>query len=245
MSKIAIRIDDVCENMDWDSFERFEAILDKYNIKPLIGVIPKNMDGTLKSVTNPGYKSWLARRKKQGWTIATHGYLHVYTTKKGGLFPLNDFSEFAGVAFDKQNEAIAEGKQIMEELGVGTDIFMAPGHSFDNNTIRALKGNGYRYITDGFGNCPYTVSGITYLPISFKKSLELKKSNGYTTFVYHTATMKNNDFADFEKFVIANRHSIIDYSELMGQKPKRKTILYLSYVSALARFKHFLTKIKG
>lgn len=245
MSKIAIRIDDLCENMDWSSFNRFADILDKYNIKPLVGVIPDNKDTSLNGETKNDFASWLRQRVADGWVVATHGYTHVYTTNKGGIFPLNDFSEFAGLSYEEQSSMIASGKEYLQEMGIATNIFMAPAHSFDNNTVRALINHGYQYITDGFGQCPYIYNGITYLPISFKKSNELKKDNGYTTFVYHTATMNDKDFADFEKFIINYRQSIIDYSELLSIAPLHKGVLYGAYVTLKALTKRTLVKLKG
>ena len=41
---ILIRIDDVCENMDWNKMRHLESLFDKYSIKPVIGVIPNNKD---------------------------------------------------------------------------------------------------------------------------------------------------------------------------------------------------------
>ena len=36
---ILIRIDDIAENMNWDLMEKCEVLFDKYNIKPVLGVI--------------------------------------------------------------------------------------------------------------------------------------------------------------------------------------------------------------
>ena len=41
---ILIRIDDVCENMDWKLMSKLESLFDKYSIKPVLGVIPHNKD---------------------------------------------------------------------------------------------------------------------------------------------------------------------------------------------------------
>ena len=41
---ILIRIDDVCENMDWKLMKKLEVLFDKYSIKPVLGVIPNNKD---------------------------------------------------------------------------------------------------------------------------------------------------------------------------------------------------------
>ena len=47
--KIAVRLDDITPDMDWERFYRFKALLDKYQIRPLIGVVPDNRDENLKA----------------------------------------------------------------------------------------------------------------------------------------------------------------------------------------------------
>lgn len=45
--KIAIRMDDITPDMDWEKFIEFKGLLDEYGIKPLIGVVPDNRDENL------------------------------------------------------------------------------------------------------------------------------------------------------------------------------------------------------
>ena len=44
---LLIRMDDICENMNWELMEKCELLFDKYKIKPLLGVIPINKDPEL------------------------------------------------------------------------------------------------------------------------------------------------------------------------------------------------------
>ena len=44
---LLIRLDDIAENMNWDLMNKCEQLFDQYNIKPLLGVIPKNKDPEL------------------------------------------------------------------------------------------------------------------------------------------------------------------------------------------------------
>ena len=46
---ILIRLDDIAENMNWDLMKKSELLFDKYNIKPVLGVIPNNKDDELLS----------------------------------------------------------------------------------------------------------------------------------------------------------------------------------------------------
>ena len=45
--KILIRFDDVAQNMNWDLMSKCESLFDKFNIKPVMGVIPNNKDEEL------------------------------------------------------------------------------------------------------------------------------------------------------------------------------------------------------
>ena len=47
--KILIRFDDIAENMNWHFMEKSEQLFDKYEIKPVLGVIPNNQDVELRS----------------------------------------------------------------------------------------------------------------------------------------------------------------------------------------------------
>ena len=44
---ILIRLDDIAENMNWDLMEKSELLFEKYEIKPVLGVIPNNKDNDL------------------------------------------------------------------------------------------------------------------------------------------------------------------------------------------------------
>ena len=49
----------------------------------------------------------------------------------------------------EQKEKLLLGKAALENEGIYTDTFMAPGHSYDRNTLKALKTIGFEYVTDG------------------------------------------------------------------------------------------------
>ena len=44
IKKYLIRLDDACPTMDWGKWRRMERILDKYKVKPMVGIIPENND---------------------------------------------------------------------------------------------------------------------------------------------------------------------------------------------------------
>lgn len=245
MRKIAIRIDDVTENMDWEKFHRFEDILDKYGICPLIGVVPANRDRSLAvGIKKEDYADWLKEKQRQGWVIAMHGHDHIYTTKKGGIFPLNRFSEFAGLDFAAQLDKLQEGVRAMQALNLRTEIFMAPAHSYDRNTLKALKMCGFRYITDGFGSGPYERGGMVFLPIAVQKSKEFKKKEGITTFVVHTATMREEDFLSYEQIIEKYRDQFVSYDEMLGKNAVPRNLFFNLWEYGMAVTKRFLCGLR-
>ena len=245
MRKITIRIDDVTDNMDWEKFHRFESLLEKYGICPLIGVIPANRDGSLAvGEKKEDYADWLKEKQKQGWVIAMHGYDHIYLTKKGGMFPLNHFSEFAGLDYSAQLNKLQEGVKAMRALNLKPEIFMAPGHSFDRNTVKALNTCGFRYITDGFGSGPYQRGKMVYLPIAVQKSRELKKKDGITTFVVHTATMREEDFQSYENMFEKYQDQFVSYDEMLKRDTVSQNLFMSIWEYSLAAMKNFFCGVR-
>lgn len=214
---ITVRLDDITPDMDWERFLKFKALLDKYQVKPLIGIVPDNQDMLLKggcgAKSNEEFYDYIKQLQKQGWSIAMHGYQHIYSTSKGGVFPLNHFSEFAGCSLEEQRYKISEGKRILGEYGIETCIFMAPAHSYDKNTIQALKENGFTEITDGFGKRPYQWKGMTFYPISFLLSRTFRKKKGYSTMVVHTGTVSEDELNRYEQYFANPNVHWISYEE--------------------------------
>ena len=237
--KTAIRMDDITPDMDFEKFNRVKNLLDTYQIKPLIGVVPFNRDSNLKcSPVHEDFKDFLKGLKEEGYEIALHGCYHVYTTNKKGLFPLNNFSEYAGVSYEKQQDMIAKGKEKLKEWNIDTDIFMAPGHTYDRNTLKALRENGFCAVTDGFGTYPYLRAGLVFYPIAAKRSDCFTGKAGYTTLVLHANTMNEKDFEVLEEQLAANKDGWISYGDYRKVKPVKRRLpgAMAEYMAAFAKF---------
>lgn len=247
--KIAVRLDDITPDMDWERFLKFKELLDRYQIKPLIGVVPDNRDDNLikepKSDKAPqNFWAYIKVLEKEGWTVAMHGYRHVYTTSAGGVFPLNNFSEFAGLTYEKQKQMLSEGKSMLKERGIETDIFMAPAHSYDKNTLTALKEAGFEKVTDGFGNEPYLWKGLTFYPISFRLGGTLKKEKGYSTMVVHTDTVTEEDMKRYENYFKLENVRWISYREYLQQPAVKKTLPEKWVEWFMAKGKYLIGRIR-
>lgn len=221
--KIAFRMDDITADMNWDNFLRMKELFDRYGIRPLLGVVPRSRDPKLNcGRAREDFWEYLVGLQEAGWTIAQHGCYHVYTTGKGGLFPLNLFSEYAGVPFEEQREKIRLGKRSLEEKGIETDIFMAPGHTYDKNTLRALRESGFCFLTDGFGREPYRREGLVFLPIAKKRSACFGPGEGYTTLVLHVNGMSAEEMDWYEGMFSRHREKLISYERLLELPVKER-----------------------
>ena len=238
--KITIRMDDITPDMDWAKFNRFLALMEQYGVKALLGIVPRSRDELLHiTAEDKEEEFWnLVRQlEQQGHILAMHGCYHVYTTKKGGLFPLNHLSEFAGVSQKEQNAMIGEGRRLLDAHGIHPRIFMAPAHSYDRNTLKALCAHGFTAVTDGFGSAPYHQWGLDFYPISFNRSGSLKSgaAEAMTTFVVHVNTMTQEEYAFYEEVFRSGK--VAAYSEWMNAaaRPRGFAGHLCEYVLATAK----------
>lgn len=173
---IIIRIDDIAENMNWQLMEKCEELFDKYNIKPVLGVIPNNKDEELLNYPKKENFWELVRGwERKGWEISMHGYSHVYSqsTKKKDYFGYGGKSEFFGVELEKQILKIKNGLEKFDSEKIKIRTFYAPNHTYDLNTFKALKKCNIRNIVDGYGLMPYEKDGLSFIPQLFYKTLIL------------------------------------------------------------------------
>lgn len=223
MNKYIIRLDDACEKMDVVKWSKMEKLLDFYNIKPLVGVIPNCEDPMMEKypVDNLFWekvRTW----KTKGWIIALHGYNHVYSTKCGGINPVNKRSEFAGESLIVQKEKIRNGLDIFRKHGIDTSVFFAPSHTFDENTLLALKEESkIRIINDTIAFDSYCCGDFGFIPQQSGKARKLPFKT--ITFCYHPNIMEENDYLKLEKFLKKNHHKF--FSDFPSIKRRNKGFL--------------------
>lgn len=211
MAAYIIRLDDAAEQMNIAAWSRMEELLDRYRVTPLVGVIPDCKDPMMAEYDrDPDFWEKVARWIKKGWTIALHGYDHVYKTTSGGINPVQKRSEFAGLPLLEQEEKIRAGVAIFREHGIDPQVFFAPSHTFDKNTIRALRKNSHiRIISDTVANKPYKKYGMTFVPQQTGRARKLPLHT--VTTCYHPNTMKDEDFDALEAFLKREKKRIIPF----------------------------------
>lgn len=191
--KILIRFDDICPTMDYKQFNKAVELLDDYNVKPLIGVIPNNKDKNLLIEQEHGDFWELVRTlKEKGYAIAMHGYEHVFCSPHHGILNRRMESEFAGLPIEHQIDKIKKGKDILTNQGIDTDIFFAPAHSYDKNTLKALSLCGFKYMSDGKSSKPYNYRGVKCLPCR-NAGAAIISGSGYYTSVFHAHEWARSD----------------------------------------------------
>jgi len=222
-AKYIFRIDDICPKMNWQKFEKLIKIFDNYNIKPLIAVIPNNQDEILeKDLPNSNFWQEIKKLINNGYVLGMHGYQHRYVTKSGGMLNLHQESEFSNLSYIIQLEKIKKGKEIIERNKIKTNIFIAPGHSFDKNTLRALKIMEFKYISDGIALWPFQKHELIWVPQVSGRIL--KFPFGIITFCLHTNNFTNKDFLQIESFIKQSQQNIVDFHWALDWFKKRSLL---------------------
>jgi len=204
--------------MNWDNFLKIREIFNQYKIKPLIAIIPDVRDPKLISwPENKDFWAIIGELSRGGWVLGQHGYQHL-ATGNGGVLKIHHSGEFGGLDFKLQNSMIVSGKEIIKRNLISPDVFVAPRHSFDKNTVEALKINDFCYLSDGIALYPFKKWGLIWLPQILWRPR--KGIIGLVTVALHTNTMTDKDFDNLKKFIEKNRNKIGDFSELMNWHEK-------------------------
>jgi predicted deacetylase len=207
-----VRFDDFCPGMNWEVWERIESILNQHGIKPIIAVVPDNQDPKL-NVSPPREDFWEKVRAWQaaGWTIAIHGYQHVYSTPHAGLTKINKYSEFAGLSYEEQRSKLEKGLAILAANHVRADAWIAPAHAFDENTVKALLDLNVNTISDGYYWRPVRRLGALWIPQQIWRFRSMRFGL-WTVCLHHnkyTEKEINNLALDIEKYAA----NIISFEE--------------------------------
>jgi predicted deacetylase len=243
-NKYLIRLDDACPTMDKAKWQRMEDILCRFGVRPLVGIIPNNEDPE----TSPDPEDsffWEKAHKWEnaGWAIALHGYNHVCTSSDGmnGLNPMWQRSEFAGLPLDLQKEKIRNGILIFKSHGFNPKYFFAPSHTYDKNTLEALRlESDIRIISDTIATKPYKQDDFVIIPQLGGHCAEMRIP-GIWTFCLHPTAMNDSQFKAVEQFLEKHKDEFISFSDLELNKLHKKSI-----ISKLLSFTYFvIRKLKG
>lgn len=215
--KILVRFDDLCPTMNYTQWQRAVRILETYDVHPLLGVIPDCRDPELQiEPEHADFWKYMRTLQQKGYTLAMHGYQHVYDRKQQGLVNESYRTEFAGHPYEVQYEKIRKGKQALLQHGIQTDVFFAPSHSYDEATLRALAENGFRYVSDGKSIKPFLHNGVICIPCHASGAAVIR-GPGYYTSVFHAHEWVRPDKAQgYDELVALCKEyhdEIVDFTE--------------------------------
>ena len=243
-----VRFDDICSTMDMEQFSKAKDLMDRYHIQPLIGVIPDNHDPEqMKNEADPSFWEKIRNLQEQGWSVAMHGCHHVYNQENPKTMICGKkHSEFAGNSYEKQFEMIKTGKKCLESHGISTNMFFAPAHTYDKNTLRALATNGFKYNVDGLSRKPYKQCGIINIPCrSF--GVPRKCRDKINVAINHSSEWTRDDkaygYEELRSFCENHEKEITNFSAVseipvgnfMMQKISEKSFYLYSKLRQLAR----------
>lgn len=227
-TKYLIRLDDACPTMNHEKWGRMENMLDLFGIKPMVGVIPYNQDPKqMIDQEDTGFWDLVKSWESKGWAVALHGYNHCYISDGGmnGLNPMWKKSEFAGVSQEIQIEKIKKGMAILKEHGIKPNYFFAPSHTFDENTLIALrKGSDIRVISDTIAIKPYRKDDFVFIPQQSGHPVSIP-FGGYVTICYHPNTMDDKSFKKLDLFLTKKSDDILSFDQLDLNKVSEKGFL--------------------
>lgn len=237
------RMDDITPGMSWPNFWRFLDLFRSHGVRPLLGVVPRNADPKLTvGPVEPRFWEILRELVRDGAVeIAQHGCTHVYDSDRYGIlgrrFGFRRQSEFAGHPLDVQRERILLGQAILRDQGLPTDVWMAPSHSFDAATLRALRETGFGAVTDGVALFPFRDRGLVFVPQQLWRPKAFPV--GIWTICLHANTI-DEGFFDLIRSHVAAGTTFLSFSEarrecagLVGRISNR--IFEETYVLNLAR----------
>ena len=236
-----IRLDDASDHMHIENWAKIEQLLDENGVKPLVGVIPLNRDPMLLEFPeDPGFWQKARDWQAKGWRIALHGYEHLYCSNSGGMNPVHSRSEFAGLPLEVQREKIRCGLTALTEKGLRPDVFFAPSHTFDENTLQALRlESDIRIISDTVANDTYCLKGFTFIPQQSGRVRKLPFK--VTTICLHPNNMSGQELEEVRLFLQCHRKEFLDPNTI-GLTERRFSVTDRVYRTAY-RLKRMLAGI--
>ena len=206
MTRYLIRLDDAHERQHPSRWAAVEDLLESYQVRPIVAVIPHNRDNSIVHVSRPDPGFWEKVRAWQtkGWMIGVHGLHHDLRDVAGAsLLPISPLAEFTGFSEDGQLAMLEEALAIFDKHEIAAKAFIAPAHGFDLQTLAALRRlRRPLVLSDGFGFRPFIRGGLAILPQQLWRGRAIPF--GTWTICLHPSNMLEQDIAALERFL--SRH---------------------------------------
>ena len=112
-----------------------------------------------------------------------------------------------------QKEKIKKGWEIFQKENIACNIWIAPSHTFDKYTLKALKElTTIDIISDGIALFPFKKYGFKWIPQQLWKFR--KMPFGVWTSCFHPNTMTDIEFNNLEDFIKNNHQNFLNVNSL-------------------------------
>ncbi|MGB8259828.1 MAG: DUF2334 domain-containing protein [Terracidiphilus sp.] len=227
-----LRFDDLCPTASPARWARFVTLIRETGVRPILAVIPDNLDQTLnQSPPEPGFWEQMRALEAAGATIALHGYHHLCKSKGKSLLPLHRHTEFAGVRATTQQQWINEGLRLLHAEGLTPKLFVAPRHGFDHATLYALRQEGIKVLSDGFAREPFRRGGLTWIPQQLWGTLE--KESGLWTICVHADSAHEWQVEQLRRFIGKHEAQFTSFERVMEELPAVRLGLIERFTASL------------
>ena len=210
-----IRVDDLRSWMNKKILKNIISFFDKIKIRPLIAIIPEWKEDS-------NFWQTIKDLEKQWYTIWIHWYNHKLRQNpenSKSIIPIQNYSEFVWLSYDEQNKKIQKAIKIFNKYWIYPNIFVAPAHWLDNITVKILKENNIKFVSDWFFLYPKIINWIIFLPQqlwSFRK----------IPVWYKTICLHLEDFGNLEnpilKQIKENKNLFRNYEILLNILPEKR-----------------------
>ena len=186
-----LRVDNVLRPGTHNNFRSMMEVVNRQKAICVIDVTPR-WHGEENS--NKEYISFIKEQLEKGHVLALHGVEHkcrVLSEKDHQVswlpsedeFDCKDYHRIHGkdIPVNIQRGWLREGNDYLQKMfGQKADLLMAPAHAYNNNTLEAMKKEGFVAIAD-YGRwdaCPYNKEGVTTFPFDFEDYMKNTKPDG-------------------------------------------------------------------
>ena len=224
-----LRFDDLCPTCALSRWKGYEELLQEFEIRPILAVVPENLDPALRRADpDPAFWGRMRMLEQSGATIALHGYRHLCLSSGKGLLPLHTYSEFAGVSAELQREWIHAGMQLLRGHGLNPRVWVAPRHGFDRQTLSALHEERIDVLSDGLARLPFVRGGLTWIPQQIWAPVE--KSKGLWTICVHSNTSDKSQVEQMRDFLARHAAQFTSVDRVLAEfKPARLSLTERAY----------------
>jgi peptidoglycan/xylan/chitin deacetylase (PgdA/CDA1 family) len=148
-NRVILRVDDVQADAYRTMTENMVNDAQKYNMRLVLGIIPKDLLQDKKLVR-------FLKKNSCNLEAALHGWSHV-SDEKDNLF------EFEEMSADEARVKIQDGKKILAQVFDNPVVtFIPPGNEISDDTKEVLDEEGIKYVSSGYVGGDFDMTAGTY-----------------------------------------------------------------------------------